>query len=129
MFILIKSGLELYVGHMGSKTRSLGQIIEQPCVDNRGHSFHPIFMKFKHTISTVSRLNDNILLFINLCYPYSICNLYTKYKQIKRLRRLSALSRVSLFIYGQFNINNTCLFLSLLNKSVFGQEYTDYSYH
>jgi hypothetical protein len=38
--------LGLYLGNLGSKTRSLGQIIEKPCVDIRGHRFHPIFMKF-----------------------------------------------------------------------------------
>ena len=54
MFILIYSGLELYLGHLGSKTRSLGQlgqIIEKPCVDNRAHSFHPIVMKFGQNVN------------------------------------------------------------------------------
>ena len=58
MFILMKSGLGLYLGYLGSKTRSLGQklgliigqIIEKPCVDNRGHSFHPILMKFGQNV-------------------------------------------------------------------------------
>jgi hypothetical protein len=50
MFILMKSGLGLYLGHLGSKTRSLGQMIEKPCVDNTGHSFHPIFMKFNRNV-------------------------------------------------------------------------------
>ena len=54
MLILMKSGLGLYLGHLGSKTRSLGQklghIIEKPCVDSRGHSFHPIFMKFGQNV-------------------------------------------------------------------------------
>ena len=58
MFILMKFGLGLYLGHLGSKTRSLGQklghiigqIIEKPCVDNRGRSFHPIFMKFGQNV-------------------------------------------------------------------------------
>ena len=27
------------LGHVGSKTRSLGQILEKPCVHSRGHSF------------------------------------------------------------------------------------------
>ena len=44
MFILMKSGLGLYLGHLESGTRSLGQIIEKHCVDNRGHSFHLILM-------------------------------------------------------------------------------------
>ena len=39
-----------YMGHLGSKTRSQGQIKEIPCVDNRGLSFHQIFMKFGQTL-------------------------------------------------------------------------------
>jgi hypothetical protein len=50
MFILMKSGLRFYLGHLGSKTRSLGQIIVKPCEDNRGHSFHPIFIKFDQNV-------------------------------------------------------------------------------
>ena len=53
MFILMKSGLELYLGHLGSETRSLGQIIEKPCVDNSGHSFHQILMKFGKNVCLV----------------------------------------------------------------------------
>ena len=34
------------MGHLGSKTRSPGQIIEKPCVDNRDHSFHQNFLKY-----------------------------------------------------------------------------------
>ena len=33
------------LGHVGSKTRSLGQILEKPCVSSRGHSFDLKFMK------------------------------------------------------------------------------------
>ena len=33
------------LGHGGSKTRSLGQIIEKHCVHSGGHSFDPKFMK------------------------------------------------------------------------------------
>ena len=31
--------------HVGSKTRSLNQILEKPCVRSRGHNFSPIIMK------------------------------------------------------------------------------------
>ena len=31
--------------HVGSKTRSLGQIIEKPCEHSRGHIFGLIIMK------------------------------------------------------------------------------------
>ena len=44
MIIISRSGSK--VGHVGSKTRSLGQILEKPCVHSRGHSFDPKFMKF-----------------------------------------------------------------------------------
>ena len=33
------------MGHVGSKTRSLGQILEKPSVRSRGHSFGRILMK------------------------------------------------------------------------------------
>ena len=33
------------LGHIGSKTRSVGQIIGKPCEHSRGHIFSPIFMK------------------------------------------------------------------------------------
>ena len=45
MIILIKSRSPLKMGHVGSKTRLLSQIIEKPCVHSRGHSFDPTFMK------------------------------------------------------------------------------------
>ena len=35
----------LKLGHGGSKTRSLGQILKKPCVHSRGHSFNPKFLK------------------------------------------------------------------------------------
>jgi len=47
------SGLGLYLGHLGSETRSLGQIIEKPCEDNRGHSFHQILMKYGQNVCLV----------------------------------------------------------------------------
>ena len=35
----------LKIGHVGSKTRSLVQILEKPCVHSRGHISCPIIMK------------------------------------------------------------------------------------
>ena len=43
MIILSRSSSKL--GHVGSKTRSLGQILEKPCVHSRGHRFDRKFMK------------------------------------------------------------------------------------
>ena len=46
MLIIIMSRLELKLGHVGSKTRSLDQILEKkPCVHSRGHSVDSNFMK------------------------------------------------------------------------------------
>ena len=33
------------MGHVRSKTRSLGQILEKPCVLSLGHIFSPLIMK------------------------------------------------------------------------------------
>ena len=33
------------MGDVGSKARSVGQIMEKPCEHSRGHSFGPIFIK------------------------------------------------------------------------------------
>ena len=45
MCFVIKSRLQFKMGHVGSKTRSLGQLLEKPCVLSRRHSFDPVFMK------------------------------------------------------------------------------------
>ena len=37
--------MSLKIGCVGSKTRSLGQILEKPCVHSKGHIFRPIIMK------------------------------------------------------------------------------------
>ena len=39
MLIPIKFWSDRKLGHVGSKTRSLGQILEKPYVHSRGHSF------------------------------------------------------------------------------------------
>ena len=36
--------------HVGSKTRSLGQILETPCVCCRGHIFRMIIIKLPHNV-------------------------------------------------------------------------------
>ena len=41
----MKSGTCLKLGHLGSKTRSLVQMLEKPCVRSRGYIFSPIIMK------------------------------------------------------------------------------------
>ena len=46
----MKSELGLYMGYLGSKTRLPGQIIEKPCIDDRGHSFDQIFIKFGQNV-------------------------------------------------------------------------------
>ena len=38
------------MGHGGSKTRSLGQMLEKPCVRYRDHIFSPILMKLAQNV-------------------------------------------------------------------------------
>ena len=45
MFVLIKSWKSSKLGHIGSKTRPLGQILEKHCVPSRDHILSPIIMK------------------------------------------------------------------------------------
>ena len=40
----MKSSTNTKIGHVGSKTRSLGQILQKPSVRSRGHIFSPIHM-------------------------------------------------------------------------------------
>ena len=49
LIIISRSGLKL--GHGGSKTRSLGQIVEKPCVHSKRHSFDTKFMKLCQIIN------------------------------------------------------------------------------
>ena len=39
MFVLVKFWMSLKMGHVSSKTRSLGQMLEKPCACSRGHIF------------------------------------------------------------------------------------------
>ena len=41
----MKSRTSSKMGHVGSKTRSLGQILEKPCVCSRGHILSRILME------------------------------------------------------------------------------------
>ena len=50
MFIIIMSRSDSKLGHVMSKTRLLGQILEKPCVHSRGHSFDSKFMKFYQNV-------------------------------------------------------------------------------
>ena len=49
--------MSLKLGHVGSKTRSLGQILEKPCVRSRGHIFSPILMKLGQNVCLDKMLN------------------------------------------------------------------------
>ena len=39
------------MGHVGSKTRSVGKVLEKPCVCSRGHIFSPIIMTLSQNVS------------------------------------------------------------------------------
>ena len=48
------------MGHGGSKTRSLGQILEKPCVRSRWHIFCPIIMKLGQNIC-LDKISDEFV--------------------------------------------------------------------
>ena len=50
MFVSVKSRTSLKLGHVGSKTMSLGQILEKPCVHSRGHILSPILLKLGQNV-------------------------------------------------------------------------------
>ena len=56
LFVLRKSRTSIKMGHVGSKTRSLSQILEKHCVRSRGHIFSPIIMKRGGNVC----LNENL---------------------------------------------------------------------
>ena len=45
MLVIIISRSNLELGHVGLKTRSLGQILEKPCVHSGGQGLDPKIMK------------------------------------------------------------------------------------
>ena len=51
MLIIIISRPGSKLGHVGSKTRSLGQILGNPCVHSRRHSFGSKFMKLYQNVN------------------------------------------------------------------------------
>ena len=46
----MKSWTSLKMVYVGSKNRSLGQILEKPCVRSRGHIVSPIIMKLGQNV-------------------------------------------------------------------------------
>ena len=58
MFVLIKSQTSSNLGHVGSKTRSLGQILEKPCVCSRCHILSQILVKFGPNVC-LDKISDN----------------------------------------------------------------------
>ena len=48
------------MGHVRSKTGSLDQTLEKPCVHSRGHIFSPIIMKFEMFVLMKSRTSSKM---------------------------------------------------------------------
>ena len=52
--VWMKSRTSLKIKYVGSKTRSLGQILEKPCVRSRGQIFSLIIMKLGQNIVLIT---------------------------------------------------------------------------
>ena len=50
--------MSLKMGHLRSKTRSLDQVLEKPCVWSRGHIFSPIIIKLGQNVSLDEILDE-----------------------------------------------------------------------
>ena len=50
MFVTMKERTDLKVGHVGSESRPLGQILEKICVLSSRHSFVPVCMKLRENV-------------------------------------------------------------------------------
>ena len=46
--------------HVGSKTRSVGQITKKPCEHSRGHSFGPIFINLLSNMGHVGSKTGSV---------------------------------------------------------------------
>ena len=57
MFAFMKSRMSPKLGHVGSKTRSLGQILEQLSLPSRSHIFNLILMKLGQNVC-LDKLSD-----------------------------------------------------------------------
>ena len=55
MLLIIMSRSSLKLGHVGSKIRSLGQILEKPCVHSKRHNFDPKFNFVRFFIIIIPR--------------------------------------------------------------------------
>ena len=60
MLMIIISRSSLKLGHVGSKTRSLGQILEKPCVHPRGHSFDSKLTNYQNVKIIISRSSSKL---------------------------------------------------------------------
>ena len=49
-FCLDEISDNLKIGHGGSQTMSLGQVLEKPCICSRGHIFSPIIVKLGQNV-------------------------------------------------------------------------------
>ena len=55
------------MGHVGSKTMSLGQRLEKPCVCSTGHIFSPIIMKLSQDVCLDEILDEFEMGYVGLC--------------------------------------------------------------
>ena len=58
MFVLIKSRISLKMGQFKLKTRSLGQILEKPCMHSRDHILSLIILKLGQNVC-LDKISDD----------------------------------------------------------------------
>ena len=80
MFVLMKSQTSLKMGRMGSKTRLLGQILEETCVHSRGHISSRIIMKLGQSVCLDVNTDqfENVITQRNTKFDDLVCKLGPK---------------------------------------------------
>ena len=58
MFILIKFRTSMKMGHVGSKTKSLGKILEKSCVRSRGHIVSTTIMNLGQNVCPDENMHE-----------------------------------------------------------------------
>ena len=113
MLMIIISRSSLKLGHVESKTRSLGQILEKPCVLSRGHKFNSKFINGFVKTNIYDKRDD---------FDFNIVNFPFLYGDVPRsasygvyISQLIRFARVSSHV-DDFNTRNKVLTAKLLRQ-------------
>ena len=95
MVILTISRLSSNMGHVESKTRSVGQIIEKHCEHSRGHRFGPIIIKLAQN----DYFNN-----ISVTFEYGSCRVKNKVSRSNHRKTLLNTLEATVLVHSTSNL-------------------------